>query len=317
MHGMKRLMSSFIITSLMTSSVVLASSSEKPLSDEIKAEQKAVEQKQQVLKQAQAESKQADDKESNVIWNELDPVLEAKSRCFKESEEIEIRICIHDSVKKLADTGNFIAQDMMGKIYQSSAQNNEMAIRWYSVALKNPKTPVKYKEWLLKDIEKVEAVLKENDKSNKNAEKPLSEGMKQDMVYIATEQEMIAKQKRKAQLLEDNESVMMLDELDNVFSAQKPCFEKKEEHDINVCMNQQLKEMAQKGNYFAQHQLGNIYENSFNNKAMAIKWYNAALGNPKTPQSYKGQIESDLKRVKSKTILTDREKDNKKTEMKH
>ncbi len=277
---------------------------EKSLSDEIKAEQKSIEENQQALKQVQAQSKQADDKESTVIWEELDPVLEAKSRCFKENEEIEIRICIHDSVKKLADAGNFIAQDMMGKIYQSSADNNEMAIRWYNVALKNPKTPVKYKEWLLSDIGKLEAVLKENDINNKSTEKPLSEGMKKDMAEIATEQEFIAKQKRKAELLEDKEAVLMLDELDNVFSAQKPCFEKKEEHDINVCMNQQLKEMAQKGNFFAQHQLGNIYENSFNNKAMAIKWYNTALNNPKTPKSYKGQIESDLKRVKSKTILT-------------
>ncbi len=101
---------------------------------------------------------------------------------------------------------------------------------------------------------------------------------------------VISKKKlKKAERVRDKDSLGMLTELEAVFNSQKPCFELKEEYDIQICMLRQIKILADHNNFFAQHQLGNIYENSLQNKAMAIKWYNAALKNPKTPKSYKPQ----------------------------
>lgn len=274
------------------------------ISDALKEQQKSTQELKEEIQKKREAADPFSDKAALVIWDNIEAVLEAKSQCFKKGEDIDMHLCIHESIKKLAEAGNFAAQDSVAKTYLEEPQVNlAMALSWFKKALENPNTPREYKEYILEDAQKIEEALKKGDLSN-NEEKPLSEGLKEDMAYIATEHQHIQNEIKKAQTTQDKETLAMLSELEEVFHSQKPCFELKEEFDIQVCMLRQIKTLADKGNFFAQHQLGNIYENSIQNKAMAIKWYNTAIRNPKTPKSYIPQIQSDLNRVKSKTATS-------------
>lgn len=279
----------------------------KSISDTLKEQQQTTQElKQEIQKKRQGADPFAD-KASLVIWDNIEAVLEEKSKCFKKGEDIEMHLCIHESIKKLAEAGNFAAQDSVAKTYMEEPQPNlPMALSWFKKALENPNTPTEYKEYILEDAQKIEEAIKQSNLSQED--KPLTDSLKEDIAYIATELTKVESEIKKAQALQDKDTLNMLTELEEVFHSQKPCFELKEEYDIQVCMLRQIKTLADKGNFFAQHQLGNIYENSIQNKAMAIKWYNTALKNPKTPVSYKPQLESDLKRVKSATVDSAKEK---------
>lgn len=274
----------------------------KSISDSLKEQQQNTQELKQEIQKKRQSADPFSDKGALVIWDNIEAVLEAKSKCFKKDEDIEMHLCIHEQIKKLAEAGNFAAQDSVAKTYLEEPQPNlPMALSWFKKALENPNTPREYKEYILEDAQKIENKLKQSNQANPD-EKPLTESLKEDMAYIATEHEKIEKEIKKAQAAQDKDTLAMLTDLEEVFHSQKPCFELKEEYDIQICMLRQIKTLADKGNFFAQHQLGNIYENSIQNKAMAIKWYNTALKNTKTPSSYKPQIESDLKRVKLTTI---------------
>ncbi len=286
---------------LCSSACAVWADEEQSISQTLKEQQKSTEELKQEIQKKRQEVGPLYDKETLVIWDNIEAVLEAKSQCFKKDEDIEMHLCIHESTKKLAEEGNFAAQDSIANTYLAKPQENyAMALSWFKKVLENPKTPAQYKEYILEDAKKLEAVLKVNEQSSKE-EKPLSQNLKDDIAYIDNERENIGKEIKKAERTRDREHLEMLTELEVVFNSQKPCFDLKEEFDIQICMMRQIKQLADKNNFFAQHQLGNIYENSIENKAMAIKWYNAALKNPKTPKTYKPQIEKDLDRVKSKT----------------
>ncbi|MBS0287372.1 MAG: hypothetical protein JSR17_08755 [Proteobacteria bacterium] len=295
---MKRLQKLVFLCSI--SFLVCANAKEaKSISETLQEQKETTHELKQEIQKKRQEALAQQDKSALIMWDNIEAVLEAKSGCFKKKEELEMHLCIYESIKKLAESGNFAAQDTVAKTYMAKPQENyPMALHWFKIALENPNTPNEYKEYILEDVKKVEGLVKENKLVN---EKPLSESLQEDMAYIDHEQQNLAKEIKKAALSKDLDSLKMLKELESVFSAQKPCFELKEEYDIQVCMLKQIKSLADKGNFFAQHQLGNIYENSIENKAMAIKWYNTAIKNPKTPKSYIPQIESDLQRVKSKT----------------
>lgn len=295
---MKPLQKLVFLCSISFLACVSAAKENKPISETLKEQQESTHELKQEIQKKRQEAVLAQDKSALIMWDNIEAVLEAKSGCFKKKEELDMHLCIHESIKKLAEKGNFAAQDAVAKTYMSKPNENyPMALHWFKQALENPNTPNEYKEFILEDVKKVEALVKENPTSDK----PLSEGLQEDMAYIDHEQQNLAKEIKKAVLSKDIDSLSMLKELDYVFNAQKPCFELKEEYDIQLCMLKQIKTLAEKGNFFAQHQLGNIYENSIENKAMAIKWYNTAIKNPKTPKSYIPQIESDLQRVKLKT----------------
>jgi TPR repeat protein len=199
-------------------------------------------------------------------------------------------------LKKLADEGNFVAQDSLAKSYEAY-QNHEMAVHWYTKAIKNPKTPRMYKELVYDDLEKLEEKFKGTE--NKE-EKPLSESTKKQLNNLKEDKEKMNKLKRKAILLEDEETLKRLKELEETVDSQTKCFEEKEEHNINICLLEQIKNLADKGNYFAQHMLGNLYENAYENKPMAIQWYKKALENSNTPENYLYQLQNDLDRVQGK-----------------
>lgn len=293
-HNMRNIITPLLLLSFAfaTSTIVLAED-EKPLSETIKEEKKFIEQKRQKAEKEMKAAKILEDKDTIIIWENMDVVLENKSKCFKENEELTIRLCLSKILRKLADEGNFVAQNNLAKSYEGLA-NDEMALKWYNTVIKNPKTPLKYKYAVLDDIEKLEDKLKGKESKQ---EKPLSESIKEEIKEVSELKESLGKQKRKATLLEDKEMLSSIKELEEAVDSQTKCFEKQEELDITICMKEQIKNLADKGNYLAQHMLGNLYENGYNNKPMAIQWYKKALENPKTPKSYHYQLQNDLERA--------------------
>lgn len=251
------------------------------------------------------ESRKKEDPNSSealvIVSENVEAVLEAKSLCFKKDDEmIEIYLCTYESIKKLAEEGNFIAQEAIGRMYLNKDEANlPMALRWLKKALENPKTPLAYKTLILEKAKEVEERIARSGLGEKE-ENELSDAIKEDMASIEKHQQIIEELK-KEKLDKNPEFAIMLKNLDDIFTYQKPCYGLKEALDIRACILREIKNLADNGNFIAQHELGNIYENSFDNKAMAIKWYNAALKNPNTPKLYKPQVESDLNRVKLKT----------------
>jgi hypothetical protein len=266
---------------------------EKPLSDYLKDTEKTIKEKQEKAKDKLSKAKKIDDKDVITIWENVEQVLEAKSACFKEGEEIDIEICLDKAVLKLAEEGNFQAQDEIAIKYQST--EHATALKWYNAILNNPKAPKVYKLVILEAIEELE---KEIEKSGEK-----SENTKNIQADKAKHEELMKeypKKLRKAELLENKTLVELLNGIIKLHEKQTACYEKKEPLQHRVCILESYKTCADSGNFYCQHLLGNIYENSFDNKALAIQWYEKAIKNPKTPKDYIPELESDLKRVQEK-----------------
>lgn len=287
----------FSSLSFLISSSLFAQEEDKPLSEHLKKQKQEIEEMQKVHQEQKAAPKRSADKERDIFLEDLDAMLESNSLCYHEKEEVDIRVCILNANKDLAEKGNFIAQDVVAKNYLEFHQNDQMALKWYKAALENPRTPDRFRKRLIGDINKLEAAIKQASIENHNKGE-YSEATKQEIEQINIDKENALKQKRKAELLEDKENIVIYNEIEHFLNAATPCYDKKDEHDIYICSLKTIKKLAERGNFIAQHQLGNIYENSYENKKMAIKWYQAGLDNKRTPPSYRSQFTHDLERAK-------------------
>lgn len=115
---------------------------------------------------------------------------------------------------------------------------------------------------------------------------------------IELKREEVNNQRKKAELLKDDDTILVLNNLDKYLEAQSLCFNKNEDLEIDICLLTALKRMAGEENFIAEHYLGNMFEHSYKNNEMAIYWYEKALNNTKTPKVYKYEILEDLDRVK-------------------
>lgn len=127
---------------------------------------------------------------------------------------------------------------------------------------------------------------------------PQTEAEKQ---KIELKREEINQQRKKAATLNDAQTLVILDNLDNYLEIQSLCFNKNEDLEIDICLLSALKESANSENFIAQHYMGNMFERSYQNNKMAIFWYEKALNNTKTPEIYKQEVLKDLERVNKKT----------------
>ncbi len=116
-----------------------------------------------------------------------------------------------------------------------------------------------------------------------------------------TKREMVQSQKRKAQLLDDKDTVSLLENLDQYLEAQALCFRNKGTMEVDICMLSVLKKLAENGNYIAQHEMGNMYENGYDDVKMANEWYQKAFHNPTMPKVYQEEVLKDIKRMESKS----------------
>ncbi len=172
---------------------------DKSISETLKEERQTNEQYKQEIQKKRQEAGSSHDKSVLMIWDNIEAVLEAKSQCFKKDEDIEMHLCIHEAIKKLAEEGNFAAQDSVAKTYMAKPQENyAMALSWFKKALENPKTPSDYKQFILEDVQKIEALLKESNKNNSLDEKPISASLKEEMAHIINEQSNIQKEIKKS-----------------------------------------------------------------------------------------------------------------------
>lgn len=269
---------------------------DKPLSEDLEKEKQTIEETRTTSKKEREQAAKVTDRETLLVWDEIDPFFEAKAKCFNESEEIDIRVCILKVHEKLAAEGNFIAQDFLGKLYQNYYNNPAMALKWYQEAFKNPRTPAKYRYVILSDLESLEKTAANN--KAKPEDKPFSDELKKYMTELKAQQKIIEVERRKAEILEDELNLALFQAAEETINSRAKCADKPNEHAVMICVDEEISRLANQGNFYAQHQLGNMYETGFKNKAQAIKWYQAALDNPKTPAEYKPQIEADLKRAK-------------------
>lgn len=291
---MKKLVIILIISvSALAISFSFAQNGEKPLSEFLRKQKKEIEEIKKDNKTQMSEAKASANKERIVFLEDLDAALEASSRCYQEKEEIDIRVCMLNSYKKLAEKGNFIAQDMLAKYYLEFHQNTPLALKWYKKALENPRTAAPFKERITKDISTLEETLAKTESKN-----DASDLTQKEMDTLKKEKETITNQKRKAELLEDKENFVIYKEMEGFLDALAKCYEKKDDHEIYICSLEKIKKLAEEGNFVAQHQLGNIYENSYENKEMAIEWYQKGLANNKTPEAYHAELNRDLERAK-------------------
>lgn len=297
---MKNIIASLLMLSFtFASSTIVLADEDKPYSENLKKEKEAIEKGIHKTKKDIKSAERLEDKGKVITAKNYEMVLEAESQCFKENEEVAIHICMKKAVKKLADEGNFVAQDNMAGYYSRQSNdpelaNDELALKWYYAALKNPNIPPYYKSSILDDVEKLEEKLKGKESKDN---KPLSKSLKKQIESIKAFKEFTSKG---TITISDKEELSTMKELEETIDSQSTCIEKTEEHDIQICLIEQIKILADKGNYCAQHMLGNIYENRIDNNSMAIQWYKKALENPKITKYYAVEVQRDLDRVQSK-----------------
>jgi hypothetical protein len=65
------------------------------------------------------------------------------------------------------------------------------------------------------------------------------------------------------------------------------------------CVVTGTEKLAESGNFIAAHFMGK-YSADMGKKEEALKWYQAALDNPKTPATYKDQIKVDKSKIEQK-----------------
>lgn len=75
------------------------------------------------------------------------------------------------------------------------------------------------------------------------------------------------------------------------------CLQENDKDKIDSCTVSAFNQLSDKGNYIAQHALGNYYER-IGDKTKAIEYYQLALKNSKLSEEYKPEIEKDLERAK-------------------
>lgn len=291
---MRKLFPAITLISLIYTGSAIAQ--ENQLSEPLKEEKKSIEETQALSKEERKKAEKVADQQSLAIWNDVDPFFEAKAKCFNLKEDVDIELCLLKAYETLAEAGNFVAQDFLGKLYLNYHKNTPMAIEWFKKALNNPRTPAKYKYGILEDLEALEKEVSQN-KTEEADGKPISEELKKIIKDIKASQELVTLEKRKAQLLKDESQLQLLSAAEEHFNVRSKCLEKPNEHAITICLMESVKKLAESGNFYAQHQLGNVYEIAYHNKHEAIMWYKKALENPKTPLDYKPKIEEDLKRV--------------------
>lgn len=131
-----------------------------------------------------------------------------------------------------------------------------------------------------------------------NAEPPTRE---QEKEQFQNQRKEVQNEKRKAEILKDEAAVSMLGYLDQYLEAQSQCFNKKESMEVDVCVLDTLKKLADKGNYIAEHEMGNVYENAYADPKKAMEWYQKALQNPNLPTVYQAEIQKDIQRLESKS----------------
>lgn len=83
----------------------------------------------------------------------LDDFIEISSSCL-EKEEIKTSICIvHDLEKLGGEKNNYIAQHMLGNIYEKR-DSFKLSLQWYELALSNKNLPHFYKPQVQADYER-------------------------------------------------------------------------------------------------------------------------------------------------------------------
>jgi tetratricopeptide (TPR) repeat protein len=128
--------------------------------------------------------------------------------------------------------------------------------------------------------------------------------IQQEKAEVQKKREELKHAKRKAELLGDEEIKGLLHNMDQFLESNAKCYENEHQGELEVglCIMVETKKLAESGNYIAQHGLGNMYE-EMGEKTKAIDWYQRAIDNPKTPEMYKSEIHSDMKRAKLKISL--------------
>src|SRR5690242_14820179 len=123
---MRNIVMSLLMLSFAASTIVLADE-QKPYSENLKKEKEAIEKSHHKTKKERKVAERLEDKDKIITAKNYEVVLEAESQCFKENEELAIHICMKKAVKKLADEGNFVAQDNMAGFYSRKSNNPELA----------------------------------------------------------------------------------------------------------------------------------------------------------------------------------------------
>lgn len=277
---------------LLAQPMFVLAAEDEPLSESLKKKQESIQKLKETSAKELDRAKRLDQKDRIALYKATDEVLEAKAACFKQGEEISIRVCLSKVVTDLAEKGNFYAQDELGIIYSNN--EDDLALKWFDMVLKNPTTPKGYKLAVLESVEKIEQKVEKEGKKAK-----LSDSMskkKEDYQKILKE---YPARVRKAEILEHKEYLVILREMRDSTDKQSECYQNEDPVKFYNCFDETLKSCAEEGNFFCQHFLGNIYERDFNNLPLAIKWYEMTLKNPKLPPSYRQEVQNDLDRAKA------------------
>ena len=108
------------------------------------------------LKNEQRKAEILKDQDKLALIKEKFHVLSEKAKCFSKNDDMDVDLCLRVSYKKMAEDGNFVAQNDLGYIYENNYQNKKMAIYWYKKTIDNSKTPNSFKYSILEDIERLE-----------------------------------------------------------------------------------------------------------------------------------------------------------------
>lgn len=132
------------------------SAAEKLTFDQFKEKQRSqAKQARDKLAAARAKQLAANDKEKVAIIDAQNAVLVNGTDCYNKEDRLEVEVCLKTSLKKLAQDGNFIAQEGLGALFEDTYQDYQAAINWYTKAMNNPKTPTTYKKVLSDEISAV------------------------------------------------------------------------------------------------------------------------------------------------------------------
>jgi tetratricopeptide (TPR) repeat protein len=132
-------------------------------------------------------------------------------------------------------------------------------------------------------------------------DKPNSGSVDETQQELQKQRKDVEHYKKAADILGDKEMKEFMIGLEKFLDVNAKCFDKndKDELKAGLCMLDETNKLAAEGNVVAQHGMGNIFE-EMQNYPKAIEWYQKALDNPKTPDMYKPEIQSDMDRAKNK-----------------
>jgi hypothetical protein len=293
---MKRLNSILIISSALILNIPVLAQDSYELSEELQQKIQKLEKQKETTENQIKKAKKLDDKDTLSVYENFKLLLEKQHECVKFQEELEIQNCMFKATEKLAQEGNYIAQDSIGVSYEHDLNNPEMALRWYKKTLANPKAPENYKKELKENINKLEETLSKKERAKEN-EMPYSEGMTQEIKFVNDFAIEVENNVKKFELLSDSDSTVFWKTTQEYLAGMQACFTNNEEYQIIMCFNDDLLKLARAGNFVAQQQLGATYYEDYNNPKMALKWLNTSLNKAKTTKNFKYKILEDIEKV--------------------